>query len=281
MGKFDPPRSHSTAIGGTLTFDFYEGGQGRVIADTSLHHCLIIPVDDTPLSISKIRGGVAQPSILNKGDIALVPQGAETQWEWIDSTKVILIRLDPNALVRFIEHEMRLMLTGNCFENEAIITNSDLSATACQLHKASLQRDAGANIMFDALARVFLVTLVRRFTTYDTHGPVGFGLEEYTVILDFIESHLDSKITPATLAHLVGMSEASFGRKFKQRVGQSPMTFVKQARLRAALVHLHEGRISLGEIALLTGFSDQAHFSRVFRTAHGKTPGKYRSSLRT
>ncbi len=284
MGRLavsDTPRPQSTAAGGALAFNYCEGGPGRKTADTVQHHCMVIPVQDTPLRVITTRDGVVRHHTLTKGDIALAPQGTQTIWEWLDPAKVILIQLEPVALLRFIEHEMRLMLTGNRLDKEIVVTDPDLAAAAFQLLEASQQADVGEDILFDALARVFLVTLVRHYATYDQGDPSGFGLDDYVVILDYVEARLDSKITPANLAKLVGLSEASFGRKFKQRTGTSPMAFVKQARLRAALVHLHEGRLSLGEIAIRTGFADQAHFSRVFRAAHGRTPGKYRAALRS
>ncbi|WP_299191754.1 AraC family transcriptional regulator [uncultured Litoreibacter sp.] len=283
MGRLstsDTPIAPFVAAGGTLTLAYCEGGPGRKTAETEHHHCLVVPAQDTPMRVIATRDGIAQQYTLNRGDIALATQGSHTLWEWLDHAKVILIKLDPAALLRFIEHEMRLMLTGNTLENEVVVTDPDLSAAAFQLHAASRQNGVGGDILLDALARVFLVTLVRRYGTYDTHGPAGFGLDDYVLILDHIEARLDAKITPARLAQLVGMSEATFGRKFKQRTGQSPMAFVKEARLRAALVHLHEGQLSLGEIAIRCGFADQAHFSRVFRTEHGRSPGKYRAALR-
>jgi AraC-like DNA-binding protein len=31
----------------------------------------------------------------------------------------------------------------------------------------------------------------------------------------------------------------------------------------------------LAEVALTAGFADQAHFTRIFRSAYGVTPGRY------
>ena len=284
MGRLstsDTPRPPGSAAGGALTIGYCEGGPGSKVADTQDHHCLVIPAQDAPMRVITTRDGVARQYTLNKGDIALAPQGHQTVWQWLDPAKVIIIRLDPEALLLFIELEMRLILTGNTLDSEVVVTDPDLSSAALQLHEASQHQDIGAEILFEALSRVFLVTLVRRYGTYVEGTPSGFGLQDYVQVLDHIEARLESRITPAALAKLVGMSEATFARKFKQRTGQSPMAFVKEARLRAALVHLHEGKLTLGEISVRCGFADQAHFSRVFRTAHGHTPGKYRSALRS
>jgi AraC-like DNA-binding protein len=40
------------------------------------------------------------------------------------------------------------------------------------------------------------------------------------------------------------------------------------------------GQIPLSVIALDAGFSDQSHFTRVFKQAFGETPGQYGRTLR-
>ncbi len=283
MGRHAPsdhPTPSVTAANGVLRFSYCEGGPGRRKADTEHQHCLVVPAQFAPIRAASIRDGVTHHYTLNKGDIALAPQGSDVTWEWFDPAKVILIWLNPEALQRFIELDMRLLLTGNTLENEVVINDPALAKAAHHLHGASLRQDVGADVLFDALARVFLVNMVRNYGIHDP-GPAGtFDLKTYSAVIDHIEARLEHKITPASLAAIAGMSEATFARKFKTRTGQSPMAFVKQVRLRAARIHLQDGRLSLGEIAVRCGFSDQAHFSRAFRASYGATPGKYRSNLR-
>jgi len=45
-------------------------------------------------------------------------------------------------------------------------------------------------------------------------------------------------------------------------------------RLDFARSQLRGGR-ALAELALTAGFADQAHFTRMFRSAYGVTPGRY------
>ncbi len=47
-------------------------------------------------------------------------------------------------------------------------------------------------------------------------------------------------------------------------------------RLDGAREQIRDGR-SLAEVACDAGFSDQAHFTRVFKSAVGLTPGRYRA----
>jgi AraC-like DNA-binding protein len=51
------------------------------------------------------------------------------------------------------------------------------------------------------------------------------------------------------------------------------------ARIESAKRLLAKHNISLAEIALDTGFSEQSHFSRAFRASTGVSPGAWRRQM--
>lgn len=51
---------------------------------------------------------------------------------------------------------------------------------------------------------------------------------------------------------------------------------IRDARVRRGQQALEMTSMPIAEIAVTTGFCDQAHFTRVFRAATGVTPGQYR-----
>lgn len=66
-------------------------------------------------------------------------------------------------------------------------------------------------------------------------------------------------------------------REFRKRFGRTVGEYVRELRLGYAREQLSAGRKSLAEIAVAAGFSDQSHFTRVFRRETGQTPGAYRA----
>lgn len=52
--------------------------------------------------------------------------------------------------------------------------------------------------------------------------------------------------------------------------------YIRKLRIEKAIGLLTSSTYSLTEIAYLTGFSDQSHFTRIFRQQTGKTPSAYR-----
>lgn len=83
-------------------------------------------------------------------------------------------------------------------------------------------------------------------------------------------------LTAQHLAEMAGMSTAHFSRKFSLEVGESPSVYLRELRLAHARRQLIQTTTPLVEIAMECGFSDQPHFSRVFKQRLGITPARYR-----
>jgi len=99
-------------------------------------------------------------------------------------------------------------------------------------------------------------------------------------IREYIEAHLTDNIELETLAVMAGLSKWHFARAFKQSMGSPPHFYLIQRRLQRAQELLAESDLSLAQIALQSGFSDQSHFSRRFRMFFGVTPRSFRWSKR-
>jgi AraC-like DNA-binding protein len=88
----------------------------------------------------------------------------------------------------------------------------------------------------------------------------------------------DPSLTNARLAEACSLSEVYFRKLFGAHFGISPKQFIIDHRLRRASQLLTEARRSISEIAEATGFSNQYHFSRIFKARFGITPSEYRKA---
>ena len=108
------------------------------------------------------------------------------------------------------------------------------------------------------------------------------GLSPKTLrrVQDHVAADLGQKNTNQALAQVAKLSPSHFARMFKQTEGISPHRYVLQCRIKWARELLAGTDMPLSEIAVVTGFSDQSHYTRWFREIIGVTPGSYRWSMR-
>jgi AraC-like DNA-binding protein len=77
------------------------------------------------------------------------------------------------------------------------------------------------------------------------------------------------------LADEAGVSAAHLVRRFQQATGLPPLAWQMQQRMALARRMLRAVQPII-EVALATGFADQAHFSKAFSRFCGISPGRYR-----
>ncbi len=110
-----------------------------------------------------------------------------------------------------------------------------------------------------------------------SNGPTNPPLTEAELsrIRGYINDHLAHPIELVDLAVLVNLSRSHFARQFKRSTGVTAIKFVEQCRIMKAQSLLVESALPLVEVALMTGFSDQSHFTRRFRLHVGSTPAAF------
>lgn len=95
-------------------------------------------------------------------------------------------------------------------------------------------------------------------------------------VLRYVEEHLGRPIRTPELASLVGLSISQFSRRFRGSFGLPPREYMIRTRLDRAKALMRQSRAPLCEIALDSGFCDQAHMSRLFHAFVGDTPHRWR-----
>ncbi|WP_342059758.1 AraC family transcriptional regulator [Aeromonas sp. OTU364] len=91
----------------------------------------------------------------------------------------------------------------------------------------------------------------------------------------------DDSASPLSLSQLsavAGLTPSHFVRAFSHHYGMTPHAYLLDRRIRHARSLLRQGH-PLAEVALASGFADQAHFQRQFKRRVAATPGQYRTQL--
>jgi len=95
--------------------------------------------------------------------------------------------------------------------------------------------------------------------------------------VDYIESHLESRIVLEDLSAKAGYSPSHFVAMFRTVTGQTPMEYVRKRRMTEAAKAILAGE-DIIDAAYRFGFSGQDTFTRSFKQTIGMTPGKLKVS---
>ncbi|ADG18846.1 helix-turn-helix transcriptional regulator [Paraburkholderia atlantica] len=98
-------------------------------------------------------------------------------------------------------------------------------------------------------------------------------------VKELMRTRLADGVPLIELARECNLSTSTFVRAFRRSTGMSPHQWLMARRIDSAVALMGDHSRSLADIALLCGFADQSHFTRVFTARLGVRPGVYRANL--
>jgi len=110
----------------------------------------------------------------------------------------------------------------------------------------------------------------------DIQKTIGLAKWQVLRVSAFINQHFHETISVKDLSRVAGRSVSHFTRSFRASFGVSPHAYLMGWRVNRARDLMLTSDLSLSEIALSCGFSDQAHLSRLFRQMVGESPRVWR-----
>jgi hypothetical protein len=106
-----------------------------------------------------------------------------------------------------------------------------------------------------------------------------WAVELKEIIQDQIDTNLSLSLK--ALSQELDVHPAYLSREFSKHFNNMSFgDYIRKLRIEKAIDLLNTTSHSLTEIAYLTGFSDQSHFTRIFRKHTGKRPSEFRKDLK-
>lgn len=109
------------------------------------------------------------------------------------------------------------------------------------------------------------------------HGHRRLDRADQQIVIDYLQSELDSRIDLDALAATVGMTATSFLPAFSTAFGTTPHQYLIEQRIERAKVLLSATAASVTDISAILGFSSPSHFATTFKQRVGVTPTVYRT----
>jgi AraC-like DNA-binding protein len=140
----------------------------------------------------------------------------------------------------------------------------------------------GDSAVLAKVADVLLTESLRQYLASRRLVPVHVKAGDNDVpIAAALRMMRDNPGGPWTIAHLaraVGLSRTSFAVRFRDSVGEPPMTHLTRLRLSGGAGYLTSTTRTIGDIAREVGYDNEASFSKAFKRTYGRSPGAFRTS---
>ena len=169
--------------------------------------------------------------------------------------------------------------------SKSIVVNMDFcNYTEAEIFE--LQLVSGVAVLFSLLlsewnkkpfvnrAKATIYTILEKIDEYHQAKIENSAIAE---CIQYIETHFcDPDLDIKSICDISFLSKSSLYRLFLNYFGISPMQYVIKFRMNKALRLLVEGNMSVKEISLNCGFSDDKYFSRMFKSTYGYSPSQFR-----
>ncbi len=187
--------------------------------------------------------------------------------------------------ILFLNQAERQCLTDIVREGEGAFAHFDNVAPAVDLRLRE-QAPFGCLQMVKNALEQLLIRLCRRENSisFDTRILQSNARHHQDTIVSmakaYVHKHYPEKITLAAVASELNLSATHLNRIFRERTGQSVMTYLGDYRLGEAKRLIQEDSLTFSQIAEAVGYNSIYYFSAVFREKTGMSLTQYAQSVR-
>lgn len=161
----------------------------------------------------------------------------------------------------------------NLLEGSQLIENPQVHVLFAKLYRELLLSDTYSDVSVEFLLLQISEALSNLKTIHTQKHPIW--VDALKELLHYDTSELSLKYLSDQLSvHPVHISRAA-----QKHLSMSLGEYIRQQKLKKAIPLLFDGSKSLTEITYQTGFSDQSHFNRVFKSHFNMNPSAYRKML--
>ncbi len=95
-----------------------------------------------------------------------------------------------------------------------------------------------------------------------------------------IQDQVDTNVSLTDISKRLDINPSYLSREFSKHFNNLSFgEYIRKLRIKKAIELMQANKYSLTEIAYLTGFSDQSHFTRIFKQHTGQSPSAYKKEL--
>jgi AraC family transcriptional regulator len=159
---------------------------------------------------------------------------------------------------------------------EPVFVNGGRAAwLTLKLYGEAWRGDSASSLAIEGLALEILAEL----SLADAHFAEGKPPQWLNQARELLHARFADNLTHDEVAENAGVHPVYLATLFRRHFRCTIGEYIRRLRIEFAARQIAGSDRSLCEIALAAGFSDQSHFSKVFKNQTGLTPGNFRACL--
>jgi len=100
--------------------------------------------------------------------------------------------------------------------------------------------------------------------------------KEVVDVMEYVEAHLDQRLTLCMIAQHFEMSESTLSRMFKNETGKNMNYYINEKKMQKAMEILVNDAAMIKDVAAAVGMDDQLYFNKVFKKYYHVSPSEVR-----
>ena len=223
-------------------------------------------------------GGHAQ----EYADLDLVGLAPDIPHHWKSNlehpgSKAIVIQFNP---VLYGKHfwELPEMKGGKAILNEMQFGLSFIADETIKALFQQISQEEGlsrTNLLFVILSKLSQLTYTRLLSSND-YASIDLAKSRLEKVYLLVKKHFKENLKVNDYANEVALTKESFSRFFKQKTGQTFISYLNNYRIEYASKLLKETNMKIIEIAYESGFQNLSNFNRRFKEIKKRSPLEYK-----